>query len=74
MIHRLLLSSVIHANPTYFIFGTRLTEKQIFDKLAAFALTATDKLKGPTSFRVSGVNTKGYRMAIDNGQFSQVAR
>ena len=51
-----------------------LTEKQIFDKLAAFALTATDKLKGPTSFRVSGVNTKGYRMAIDNGQFSQVAR
>jgi hypothetical protein len=50
------------------------TEKQIFDKLAAFALTATDKLKGPTSFRVSGVNTKGYRMAIDNGQFSQVAR
>ena len=52
-----------------------LTEKQVFDKLAAFAANAADRLKGPMSFRfgIGGVPTKGYRMAIDNGQFSQFA-
>ena len=50
-----------------------LTERQFFDKLAAFARTATDRIKGPMNVRHCNVQTKGYKMAIDHGQFSQAA-
>ena len=38
---------------------TTLTERQFFDKLAAFARTATNRLKGPMNVRFNGAQVKG---------------